>query len=62
MVPNVKSMDSRREPKACDAILQAVGQRSQLISEVLDMINKAFVHDSRRRICVEFGKRQGGSC
>ena len=63
VVPNVKSMDYQREPKAaCDAILQAVGQRSQLISEVLDMINEAFVHDSRRRICVEFGKRQGGSC
>ena len=38
MVPNVKSMDSQREPKACDAILQAVGQRSQLIPEVLAMI------------------------
>ena len=62
MVPNVKSMDSQREPKACDTILQAVGQRSQLISKVLDMINEAFVHDSRRRICVEFAKRQGGSC
>ena len=62
MVPNVKSVDSQREPKACDAILQAVGQRSQLISELLDMINEAFVHDSRRRICVEFAKRQGRSC
>ena len=38
MVPNVKSMDSQREPKACDAILQAVGHRSQLILEVLAMI------------------------
>ena len=38
VVPNVKSMDSQREPKACDAILQAVGQRSQLIHEVLVMI------------------------
>ena len=27
----MKSMDSQREPKACDAILQAVGERSQLI-------------------------------
>ena len=42
MVPNVKSMDSQREPKACDAILQAVGQRSQLIPEVLDMINETW--------------------
>ena len=56
MVPNVKS-------KACDAILQAVVQRIQdLIPKVLDMINEAFVHDSRRRICVEFVKRQGRSC
>ena len=38
MVPNVKSMDSEREPKACDAILQAVGQRRQLIPEALAMI------------------------
>ena len=38
MVPNAKSMDSQREPKACDAILQAVGQRSQVIPEVLSMI------------------------
>ena len=38
MVPNVKSMDSQREPKACDAVLQAVGQRSQLIPKVLAMI------------------------
>ena len=42
VVPNVKLMDSQREPKACDAILQAIGQRSQLISEVLDMINETW--------------------
>ena len=42
MVPNVKLMDSQREPKACDAILQAVVQRSQLIPEVLDMINETW--------------------
>ena len=42
MVPNVKLMDSQREAKACDAILQAIGQRGQLISEVLDMINETW--------------------
>ena len=45
VVPNVKSMDSQREQKACEAILQAVGQRSQLIPEVLDTINEAFCQD-----------------
>ena len=42
MLPNVKLMDSQREPKACDAILQAVVQRSQLIPEVLDLINETW--------------------
>ena len=42
MVPNVKSMDSQREPKACEAILQAVEQRDHLIPEVLDMINETW--------------------
>ena len=42
VVPNVKLMISQREPKACDAILQAVGQRSQLIPEVLDTINETW--------------------
>ena len=42
MVPNVKSMDSQREKNACDAILQAVVQRSQLIPKVLDMINETW--------------------
>ena len=56
VVPSVKL-------KARDAILQAVVQRIQdLIPEVLDMINEAFVHDSRTRICVEFAKRQGWWC
>ena len=44
VVSNVKSMDSQREPKACDAILQAVGQRSQLATEVLDMINETWTN------------------
>ena len=35
-------MDSQRESKACEAILQAVGQRSQLIPEVLDTINETW--------------------
>ena len=42
MVPNVKLMDSQREPKACEAILQADGQRSQLILEVLDTMNETW--------------------
>ena len=42
VVPNVKLMDSQREPNACDAILQAVVQRSQLIPEVVDTINETW--------------------
>ena len=61
MVPNVKPMDSQREPKACDAVLQAVGQRTQLIPEVLAN-DPMFANVSRRTICVELAMRQGRSC
>ena len=35
-------MESQRQQKAREAILQAVGQRSQLIPEVLDMVNETW--------------------
>ena len=41
VVPNVKSKDPQREPTAWDATLQAVGQRGQLVPEVLAMISEA---------------------
>ena len=39
MVPNVKT---QRKQTVCEATLQAVGQRSQLIPEVLDMMNETW--------------------
>ena len=41
VVDNVKSKDPQREPTAWDAILQALGQRGQLVPEVLAMISEA---------------------
>ena len=59
MVPNVKLMDSQRESKACEATLQAVGQRSQLILEVLDTMNETWTKFRGEEICAESLGRQG---
>ena len=63
MVPNVKWMDSQRKQKACEAILQAVGQRKKSIDSLSvghDQRNIDKV--SRRIICAESFGRQGCSC